>query len=303
MGKKPRRKWIAQDGTEWFTVPPRKRGDDKNAASRSPRPRDGSAVGPAVRGKRRPNAGPQTAAPSPSPKVVATPAKPAAPPSPARLQLDHLQKQITAVEGVIKVATGQHLVHQQDALAAFKADMAKARTDVTASKPPAERKSQLERQLKDVQAKLAANETKVTDAEAGLATLRTYVASQTARVQKLQLEIATLLLPEDPFAADEQRLLKQLEDLRAKRVAAPSPLEPAAPALCDSAPFVDSGGEMQNYVATLEELPDEDGCDVSMRKPGGIKAASTPAVRPRQYVHPKEAVDDSKGLVRKSIAK
>ena len=222
-----------------------------------------------------------------------------------------LLAQIKAVKSCVEVATGDHLVLQRSALAQLEESLKAARLQQVQVDPDSRRRA-VQKQLELVRAKLLANTERLDKARAQVVVLEAFVASQSAKVQSLESELASITaaeprkviqleLPDD----EEHRLERRLSELRAAKLQRPAL---AVPAILDFRGG--SGGDLENHVAALQDDADGDSEpdfdeDMSKRRNGGNRTRpARPAARPIDaHPHPKEAVADKASLVKKSIGK
>ena len=171
-------------------------------------------------------------------------------------------------------------------------------------KSPEQRRRDLEKQKADVEAKLAANRSKLDEARA-TAKLEGFVQSQSGRLARIVVELSSLpttrgaapsLALED---AEEAVLLRRIDEIRAAR----HNMEPAdSVSARERCVEIEAGGELENYVAAVDADTDEDMPSSKMRI--GVRARPRAAVRPiDSHPHHKEAILDKTNLVKKAIGK
>ena len=182
-----------------------------------------------------------------------------------------LREQIRAVEAVVRVAKGDHLAMQNEALDKLRSQLALACTKRDDGKQPSQRRVELERAISDVRTKLDANKLRLAEAQSQVVTFQGFVASQSTRLDELESKLSQLLAaplvtsadPDEQGILDKmaaaQRELHDFREARAKRT--PSPLQLPAPDAGNDAYKVLSDADLEMGDEALDKLFGNDQLD------------------------------------------
>ena len=140
--------------------------------------------------------------------------KPVAPPSPALSEVAKYRMQIAAVEAVVRIADGDHLVEQQRILGKLQTSLATARAQAQAAKDPVVRARELRRQLEEIEAKAKSNKLRAEAARAEMERYAAYADTQSTKASCLRQELLALAPPPPTAAQGEAELLLQLAHLQ-----------------------------------------------------------------------------------------
>ena len=176
-------------------------GDNRGARSGAVRAANSGAPSRGSGGKDKSGAKPQTtkangsSLPTPRLAKAASTPKEDAPSTAAKREVDSILRQIKLVEQCIDIADGEHKAIQERARVQLQSSLGAARQRLAAATPVAARRSQLESRTTAVREKLKKNQDLLCKAQAHVARLEGFVASQSRRLQELTLELQSL--PDD----------------------------------------------------------------------------------------------------------